>query len=105
MKSLLFLCIAISLLISPFATAVSAHKDKDKGNEICEKTTLYPLTFPPGEAEQTILCHPVGKALTAANNANLQFNAGEMAAQNSVNIKCPVGLGCDGWSFGKNGFK
>ena len=28
------------------------------------------------------LCHPVGKALAAANNANIQFNSGEMAAQN-----------------------
>lgn len=39
-----------------------------------------------------ILCHPFGKKLTAANNANLQYNSGLVAAQNSSpNAKCPAG--------------
>ncbi len=57
-----------------------------------------------------ILCHPVGNALATINNANIQFNAGEMAAQNQNQnqTKCPTGHTknfCDGWHFANNGFK
>jgi hypothetical protein len=61
------------------ATPINAHII-NRLDEIYKETTLYSLTFPPGKAEHLILCHPIRKALAAANNANLQFNAGEMAA-------------------------
>ncbi len=77
-------------------------------NESCKQTTLYALTFPPGKAEHTILCHPVGKALVAANNANIQYNSGIVEAQNSPNAKCPTGHTkdyCNGWNEAKSGFR
>lgn len=40
-------------------------------DEICKQTTLYSLTFPAHKEPKMILCHPVGKALVAANNANI----------------------------------
>jgi hypothetical protein len=57
---------------------------------------------PPGKAEHTILCHPVGKALTAANNANPRFNAGVVAGQKApADMKCPSSNKdfCQGWNL------
>ncbi|MFY9798532.1 MAG: hypothetical protein WAK17_20425 [Candidatus Nitrosopolaris sp.] len=72
------------------------------GREICKDTTLYPLTFPPGKAEHITLCHPVGKALAAANNAALQFNVGVVEGQKApASMKCPTGHTedyCKGWN-------
>ena len=88
----LSIAICIGLLTSPIA--VNARYD-----ESCKKATLYPLIFPPGKAEHMILCHPIGKALAAANNANIQYNAGVEAAHNT-NTKCPTGHTkdyCEGW--------
>src|ERR1700740_3092105 len=93
--SILLCLVSITVVIVAFviiATPINAR-------EICKKTTLYPLTFPPGKAEHTILCHPVGKALTAANNANIQYNAGVEAAHDT-NTNCPTGHTkdyCEGW--------
>lgn len=72
-------------------------------DEICKKTTLYPLTLPPEKPEHVTLCHPIGKALAAANNANIQFNLGVVDAQKNINqTKCPTGHTenyCDGWDY------
>ena len=79
-------------------TPINAHII-NRHDEICKETTLYSLTFPTGKAEHMILCHPIGKALAAANNANIQYNAGVEAAHNT-NTKCPTGHTkdyCEGW--------
>ena len=89
------------------ATPINAHII-NRHDEICKEITLYSLTFPPGKAEHMILCHPVGKALATINIANIQFNAGQMAAQNQNQTKCPTGHTkdfCSGWKSAKNGFK
>jgi hypothetical protein len=71
--------------------------------EKCERTTLYPFTLHP-TAEHVVLCHPIGKSLVDANNANLLFNQGIIAGQHSVLTKCPGNNKnfCEGWNYVKN---
>jgi hypothetical protein len=47
--------------------------------QVCQKTTLYTLIFHP-QKQHVLFCHPTGKDLTKANNANIQFNKGVVAA-------------------------
>jgi hypothetical protein len=86
------------------ATPLIAHTVH---HDVCKQTTLYSLTFPPQKEPDMILCHPTGKALVAANNANIEFNKGGEAGHmrtltfNSTNqLNCPSGNSkefCSGW--------
>jgi hypothetical protein len=78
--------------------------------EKCQNTTLYPLTIPPGKPEHVILCHPTGKDLVKANNANISFDKGIVAAQHSslTLTQCPNSDNknlCSGWEFAKRYLK
>jgi hypothetical protein len=71
--------------------------------QICQRTTLYVYTQPI-QTEKTILCHPDKATMKKANNANILFNDGIVAAQqHPMLIKCPSSdkSFCDGWSFTK----
>lgn len=86
------------VVFANITTPINAHVSRD---EVCKKTTLFSFTFPPQMEQNTILCHPVGKALAAANNANIEFNAGIVAAQQHPTTKCPEHTknACDGWNY------
>jgi hypothetical protein len=64
---LVFFAIVLCSVVA--VTPINARHD-----EICKQTTLYSLTLPAHKEPKMILCHPVGKALVAANNANIQYS-------------------------------
>jgi hypothetical protein len=70
--------------------------------QVCQKTTLYTLTFHP-QTEHVVLCHPTGKDLVKANDANILFNKGIVAAQHSSLTQCPNSdkSFCSGWDWEK----
>lgn len=98
--SIAIIIIILSSVIIVIPLIVYAVKD-----EICHKVTLYSLTSPPQKEPPVVLCHPVGKRLTAANNAAIEFNLGVEDAQNQKNtnqMKCPIGHTkdwCQGWDY------
>ena len=60
-----------------------------EGKVVCEKTTLYSFIFPPQKEPASVLCHPVGQELKKADNSNIAFNSGVVAAHTSAAMKCP----------------
>jgi hypothetical protein len=70
--------------------------------QVCQKTILYSLTSHP-QKESTVLCHPTGKDLVKANDANILFNKGIVAAQHSSLTQCPNSdkSFCSGWDWEK----
>jgi hypothetical protein len=94
MKALLISLIIVSIIsISNISIVNASH------NGHCVKLWVY--TNPVKYVGCVVFHHLTGKALTAANNANINFNSGVVQGQKApANMKCPSSDKdfCQGWN-------
>lgn len=94
----------LTLIMIPAIVIPSAATASHKG---C--TQLWVYTQPVQKGPCVIFHHPTGQDLIKANNANIQYNLGIMAAQKANTIiKCPIGHTksyCDGWLYAEKYLK